>query len=483
MNRTAKSLYLLPGLFLALTGCASMAPEYTQPAAPVPAEWPSGPACGEETDTSSGQAAAATPWQQFFADARLQKLITLALENNRDLRVAILNIERTRAQYRIQRAELLPAVDAIGGASYQRVPDDLASSGKARTEEQYLVELGISGYELDFFGRVRSLEDQALARYLASEEAQRSAQLSLVAEVAAAWLNLAADRERLQLSRETLDSNKATFELTRRRFEAGVASELDLRQAQTSVEASRGEVARATRLQAVDENNLRLLVGADLPAELLAAPTLSSIGLLPELATGQPSTVLLQRPDILQAENLLKGSNANIGAARAAFFPRIVLSGVGGFASDELTGLFQDGSLAWNFIPRVTLPIFDAGRNQANLEVAETDRAIALAGYEKAIQTAFREVADALAQRGTIEEELNAQQALVEATAQTHRLAEARFAKGIDSFLNVLDAQRSFSSAQQNLINVRLARLTSQVTLYKVLGGGAMVGEGPPPSP
>ena len=465
----ALSLYL--GLLLSLAGCATMAPKYTQPAAPVPAAWPSGPAYKDGV-AKTDKPLADIPWQQFFIDPQLRKLISLALENNRDLRVAALNIERSRAQYQIQRSDLFPKVDASAGASFQRVPEDLSGSGRATRVDQYNVGLGVSSYELDLFGRVRSLKDQALEQYLATEQARASVQISLVSQVATTYLGLAADRERLELARETLASQQSSFKLTRSRFEAGVSSALDLHQAQTSVDSARVDIARYTTLVAQDENALSLVVGSPIPAELHPTVLSENLTALKDVSPGLPSDVLLRRPDILQAENLLKGANANIGAARAAFFPRITMVTSIGFGSSDLAGLFTPGSFAWKFAPQITLPIFDGGSNRANQKVAEMDRDIAIAQYEKAIQTAFREVADALAQRGTVGDQLVAQQSLTDATSESYRLSRARYEKGVDSYLIVLDSQRSLYSAQQNLITVRLSRLANLVTLYKVLGGG-----------
>jgi multidrug efflux system outer membrane protein len=414
------------------------------------------------------------PWQEFFVDPQLRQLVGMALANNRDLRIAALNIERSRSLYQISRADLFPQVDAIGEGSGRRVPADLSGNGAAETIHQYRADLAVTAYELDLFGRVRSLNDQALQEYLATAEARRSVQISLVAEVAANYLALAADRERLALARETLASHQVSYDLSRSRFEAGVASALDLNQARASVEGARAEIARYTTLVAQDENALNLVVGAPVPKELLPASLSSTMTALQDFAPGLPSEVLLRRPDILQAENQLIGYNANIGAARAAFFPRIVLLSTIGTGSSELSGLFEDGSLVWSFVPTVTLPIFDAGRNRANLQVAEADRAIAVARYEQAIQTAFREVADALARRGTIDEQLLAQQALTEATAESYRLSQARFEKGVDNYLAVLVSQRFYYGAQQNLISARLDRLANQVTLYRALGGGGL---------
>ena len=450
-----------------------MAPKYEQPAAPVPAAWPSGQAYKQVAAQPGQKPAADINWQEFYSDSRLQKLIALALENNRDLRIAALNIERSQAQYQIQRSDLFPKVDANAAATFQRIAETFSSTRLPQTLHQYNVGLGVSSYELDLFGRVRSLKDQALEQYLSTEQARRSAQISLISQVAAGWLTLAADRERLQLARETLTNQQDSYRLIKSRHEAGISSALDLNQAQTSVDAARADIARYTALVAQDENSLDLVVGSRVPDDLQPQALSESLASLAEITPGLPSDVLLTRPDILQAEGELKGANANIGAARAAFFPRITLVSSVGFGSDELSGLFKSGSFVWKFAPQITLPIFDGGANDAGLKVAEVDREIAVARYEKAIQTAFREVADALAQRGTIDEQLAAQQSLNDATTESYRLSRARYEKGVDSYLSVLDSQRSLYGAQQNLIGIRLTRLTNQVTLYKVLGGGA----------
>lgn len=468
----AKTLFLPLGACILLAGCSTMAPQYTQPTAPVPAEWPAGPAYQAEAAKPASKPLADIPWREFFVDSRLQGLIELALKNNRDLRVAALNIERSRAQYQIRRSDFFPKVDASAAGNFLGVSEDLSRTGRHETVEEYNVNLGVSSYEVDLFGRVRSLKDQALEQYLATEQAQQSVQISLVSEVAFSYLTLAADRERLKVARETLASQQSSYQLTKRRFDAGISSALDLHQAQTSVDASRVDIARYTTFVAQDENLLRLVVGSSIPSELLPEALAETLTAMKDLSPGLPSEVLLRRPDILQAENLLKGANANIGAARAAFFPRITLTSSMGFGSSELVGLFSGDTLTWSFIPRVTLPIFDAGSNQANLTVAEVDRDIAVARYEKAIQIAFREVADGLAQRGTIDEQLAAQQSLTLATAESHKLSQARYEKGVDSYLQVLDSQRALYGAEQNLIGVRLARLANQVTLYRVLGGG-----------
>ncbi len=450
-----------------------MAPKYTRPEAPVPTAWPSGPAYQDVTGKPADKAIADIPWQDFFVDGKLRKVVALSLDNNRDLRVAALNIERSRAQYQIQRSDLFPKVDANASATYQRLAEDFSGTGLPLNLHQYNVGLGVSSYELDLFGRVRSLKDQALQQFFATGEARRSVQISLVAQVAANYLTLAADRELLKLAKDTLTSQQTSYQLIRSRYESGISSALDLHQAQTSVDTARVDIARFTTFVAQDENALNLVVGSTVPADLLPGALSDTLTALKDLQPGLPSDVLLRRPDILQAEDLLKGANANIGAARAAFFPRITLVSSVGLGSDDLGGLFKGGSFVWKFAPQISLPIFDAGSNRANLKVAEVDRDIAVAQYEKAIQTAFREVADALALRGTINDQVAAQQSLTDATGESYRLSQARYEKGVDSYLNVLDSQRSLYGSQQNLISVRLARLTNLVTLYKVLGGGS----------
>lgn len=455
-----------------LAGCStSMAPRYSRPDAPVSAAWPTGPAYKNISSMTGNPAATDLTWNQFFVSPHVQKLIGLALANNRDLRVAALNVEKSRARFRIQRADLLPTVAAAGSGAVQRLPAAVSPTGQDMTARNYNLSLGLSSYEIDLFGRIQSLKDQALEQYLATEQARRSVQISLVAEVANDYLALAADRERLKLAHETLESQQASYRLIQSRFTEGASSELDLRQAQTSVDAARVDVARYTNLAAQDENLLTLVVGAQVPTELLPNG-FDAVGTLRELAAGVPSDLLLRRPDVMQAELLLKAANANIGAARAAFFPRITLNTSIGTASDQLTGLFAPGSLAWGFAPQFTLPIFDYGRNRAGLAVAERDRDIYLARYEQAIQIAFREVSDALAQNGTVGEQLRAQQSLTEATSESYRLSQARYHGGVSSYLNVLDSQRAFYGAQQGLISINLTRLSNLVTLYKVLGGG-----------
>jgi multidrug efflux system outer membrane protein len=457
---------------LFLAGCSTMAPKYSKPVSPVPAVWPNTPAAKSETVKKSEKPVANIPWQDFFVDTSLRKLIALALENNRDLRVAALTIERYRVLYQIQRADLLPKIDASTGAAIQRIPEDLSGKGKSLTTHQYSAGLGVSSYELDLFGRVRSLKDQALEQYLATEQASRAIKISLISQVAAAYLSLAADRERLKLAKETLASHQESYNLVSRRYEVGVSSALDLQQARSSVEAAKVDIALYTNQVALDENALALSVGSQVPSELLPTALSETLTALKDVPPGLSSEVLLLRPDILQAEGQLKAANANIGAARAALFPRITLVSSLGLGSDELGGLFKSGSLAWNFAPKISLPIFDGGSNKANVKAAEVSRDIMVAQYEKAIQTAFREVADALSRQNTIDEQLSAQQSLTDATNERYSLSLARFEKGVDSHLNVLDSQRSLYSARHGLIGARLIKLANMVTLYKVLGGG-----------
>ena len=455
-----------------LLGACSLMPDYERPAAPVSAAWPSGPAYQAETAKASVQPAAEIAWRDFYADARLRQVIELALANNRDLRVSTLNIEKARAQYGIERAALLPSISANGNQTAVKVPGSMSSTGAEKISREYDANLGITAYELDFFGRVRSLSEAALQTYLATEEARRAQQISLVAEVATDYLNLAADQQRLKLASETLASQKQTYELTQRRFSTGTSSGVSMYEAQASVEAARGEVARYTSLIAIDQNALTLVVGSAVPADLLPSDTVGAVTELANIPAGLPSDLLQRRPDVLQAERTLQAANANIGAARAAFFPKITLTGTTGVASPSLSNLFDSGNSAWTFAPKISLPIFDGGINLANLTVSKVNREIAVATYEKSVQTAFREVADALADRGTLDERLASQQALVDATSKSYRIYDARYRLGADSYLNALISLRTLYTAQQNLITLRLTHSTNLVTLYKVLGGG-----------
>jgi multidrug efflux system outer membrane protein len=452
------------GLALLLGGCASMAPPYQRPAAPVAASFPDAAPAAAAAGAATAQPAADIDWQQFFTDPRLKALIGLALQNNRDLRTAVLNIERVRAQYQVQRSEQFPTL--LLGATGLAQPN---ADGKG-SNTFYTAGLNVTGYELDLFGRVRSLTDAALQQYFASEEARKAAQISLVAAVASTYLTLLADDAQLDAARRTLQSREQGFALLKLKFDNGALSEYDLAQAVTLVEGARAAVALLQRQQMQNQNALVLLVGQPLPPDLPPPTALDAQGLMADLPAGLPSSLLERRPDVRQAEAQLQAANANIGAAKAAFFPRITLSGSIGLASGDLGGLFDNR--AWQFAPRITLPIFDAGANQANLELSQANRDIAVAQYERSIQVAFREVADALAGRATYGDQLRAQQAQLQAEQTRSDLAELRFRNGVSSFLDVLDAQRALFQTQQATIVVQAAQQQNLVTLYKVLGGG-----------
>lgn len=469
MHRKLLFLCMVLGMAACLCGCLRPA-AYHPPVPPVPNAWPDSAA--SRADRPDASQAADMKWQEYFTDRRLQSVIDLALANNRDLRMAALNVDKVQALYRIQRAQQYPAASFTGSGNGYRLPEQMSSTDEAQTVGEYIVGMGAASWELDLFGRIRSLKGRALEQYLATQQARSAAQIALVAAVANSYLALAADRDNLRLAQATLDAQKASYELILRTREAGLASDLDLRQAQSQVEVARVDIARYTGQVSLDENALNLLVGTPVPANLLPSE-LNSDPHLRDIAAGLPSEVLLLRPDILMAEHQLRAAYANIGAARAAFFPRIALTAGGGFMSGDLSELFKFGSRTWNFAPQLVLPIFDAGARKASVNVAQADRNVAIAEYEKAIQSAFREVSDALSLRTRLMEQQEAQQALVTSLEETYRLSEARYKAGIDSYLSVLVAQRSLYGAQQVLISVRLARLSNLVTLYKVLGGGA----------
>jgi multidrug efflux system outer membrane protein len=446
---------------LAFAGCTSFIPTYQRPAAPVAATYPeqaaSAPAPG-------GEAAAEIDWQRFFADPRLKRLIALALADNRDLRVAVLNIEQTRALYQVRRADQLPTVGAGGSVSRTPVGNSVATV--------YAVGLAVTSYELDLFGRVHDLSQAALAQYFATAEARKAVQISIVSSVANAYLNMLADDELLGVTRQTLDTRVESNRLTKLRFENGVSSELDYRQAESLLEGARAALAQAERQRMLDENALVLLVGQTLPADLPPPLPLDQQQIPIGLPAGLPSDLLVRRPDIRASEQQLLAANANIGAARAAFFPRITLTASYGTASNELSGLFKSGSWAFTGTAQLLQPIFDAGRNQANLDVARVDRDIAVAQYERSIQSAFREVSDALAGRATLGEQLRAQQAQTNALAIAYHLADLRYRSGAASFLDSLDAARTLFTAQVLLVQTRALELQNLVTLYRALGGG-----------
>ena len=445
-----------------LAGCASLIPTYERPVAPVAATFPleTIPAA-----TAGAEAAADVEWQRFFADPRLKQLIALALRNNRDLRVAVLNIEQARATYQVRRADQLPSVG--GGATVSR-----SAVGQANLITTYAVGLAITGYELDLFGRVHDLSEAALAQYFATAEARKATQLSLIGNVATTYLNLLADDALLAVTRQTLVTREESTRLTKLRFDNGATSELDFRQAESLLEGARVALAQSLRQRALDENALTLLVGQPLPVDLPGPLPLDAQQLPIDVPAGLPSDLLVRRPDVRSAEQQLLAANANIGAARAAFFPRISLTANLGTASTQLSGLFKSGSFALTGTGTLLQPIFDAGRNRANLEVAKVNRDIAVAQYEKSIQTSFREVADALAGRATLGEQLRAQAAQTNALAITYRLADLRYRAGASSYLDALDAQRALFVAQQALVQTQAQQLQNLVVLYRVLGGG-----------
>ncbi len=475
-GRRAVRLGLLTGALLA-AGCGSLAPPHERPAAPVAAAWKPSAAVARP---DAGAAATAVPapdlaWQDFFLDPRLREVVGRALATNRDLRVAALNIERARAQYGIQRAALLPAVNATGGATRARTAADTAASGRSATLNTLSAGVGFANWEIDLFGRLQNLNDAALQTFFSTADTRRSVQIALVADVANAWLALAADQRRLQLAQETLRVQQASYDLTRQAKEIGSESGLTLAQARTTVESARTDVAGFSRQVAQDRNALELLVGAPVPDALLPVATPEpppAAALLLAVPAGLPSDLLQNRPDVLAAEHTLQAAAANIGAARAAFFPRITLTAQAGTASRELDRLFAGGNGTWSFAPQIVLPIFTAGALRASLDVAEITRDINVAQYEKTLQTAFREVADALDARANLGEQLAAQAALLDASATVLRLSQARYRTGIDSFLDVLVAQRSYYAASQTLISLQLAEQTNRIALYKVMGGG-----------
>ena len=457
-----------------LSAC-TLEPHYKRPAAPVAATWTDG-----SQPSTNTTAAPDMGWRQFFPDPGMQRLIELALANNRDLRVAALNVQATQAQYRVQRADLFPSIALTGLEEIEKLPSGTqATSGPTagsgtggQTVRFYEAGVGFTSYEIDFFGRIRSLNHAALERYFSSEETRRSTQLSLIAEVVSAYLAVLADETILKVTRETLQSQTASYDLTKSSLDAGTTTALAFRQAASTVDTAKANLAAYTRQAAQDRNALVLLIGASLPEDISFAADLGTVNLSADLPAGVPSAVLANRPDVLAAEHTLVAANADIGAARAAFFPSITLTGSYGSASTQLSGLFKTGSAAWTFSPQITLPIFTGGKNKANLDLNKIEKDINIAQYEKALQTAFREVDDALAARQTLDDQLTAQRAVLEDTSQSYQLADLRFKSGVDSFLPVLDAQRALYAAQQSVISLELIRLQNMATLYKALGGG-----------
>ena len=451
---------------LALAGCASMAPPYAPPPLPVAAQYP-------ETDPA-GAHAADIAWQAYFADARLQALIAQALAGNRDIRIAALRVEEARAAYGIQRAEQFPTIALGASGSRARVPGDLSVTGRPMTSAQYQTGLNVSAWELDFWGRVRSLKDSALQTLLASDEARRAVGVALVAQVANGYLGLRELDERVALARATVDSRAESLRIFTRRFEVGSISKLDLTQVETLLSQALSLSAQLEQARAVQAHALAQLVGG--PVDLTPdTRRFDDASVLQPLHAGLPSALLTQRPDLMAAEHQLRAAQANIGAARAAFFPTISLTAAYGTASAELSGLFDSGSGAWNFAPRLVLPIFDAGRIRANMDLAEVRRDVAVANYEKSVQGAFREVADALSNRRWLALQVDIGKTTLAAQSERARLAKLRYDNGAAPYLEVLDAQRDLLTVEQQLVQTRRALLSSQVSLYAALGGGAPV--------
>jgi len=467
MQRKTYSLAVLPlAMMLVLSGC-TMEPDYHRPALPVAEHY-------DQKGKATAGNGADISWQNFFTDPVMHKLIALSLENNRDLRVAALNVDVARSQVQINRAALLPSVDLSASQTSAHLPGNLyntTSTGPV-TYHELNTSLGVSAWELDFFGRLRSLRDKALESYLATASTQRATQISLISEVASGYLSLCADNDLLQLAQDTVKSQQDSYDLTKRSFEGGVSSEQDLVQAETSVRNAQADIATYTRQVRQDVNALRLLVGTDLPSDMLANARLKKDWRFPATPAGLPSDLLTRRPDIIAAEHTLKAANANIGAARAAFFPSITLTASGGSTSSSLGHLLEGGTAAWSFGPSINLPIFDGGVNSANLDIAHLQKRIEIADYEKAIQTAFKEVGDALVAQDTYKDELTARQQDEQANQKNYNFAHIRYQEGVDNYLNVLVAQRSLYAAQQSLITTQLGQLNQQIALYKALGGG-----------
>jgi multidrug efflux system outer membrane protein len=451
-----------------LSGC-SMIPEFKRPFAPIPKEWPKGDAYSS-IKYDELPLAMDLRWNEFLIDENLKKIVELALSHNRDLKLSALNVEAFSAYYGIKRAELLPHLDLVGVGQRERTPSDLSQTGRARISSRYSLSIGMSQWEIDLFGRLRSLKEMALEEYLAKEETLRAVRLSLISAVATCYYLYGLDRENLKLAEETLRNREEMYELVKRRYESGISSEIDVLRAKTQLEVAKEAVARYKQILAQDKNNLDLLTGEVVPMELLPEG-LKELKPPLDISPGLSSDILLMRPDVMAAEHMLKAYNAQIGAARAAFFPRISLTTLFGTASRELSGLFGSGSKSWSFQPQVIMPIFDARVYEAH-RAAKIEREIALANYEKTIQVAFREVSDVLAVKGTVCEQKNATLSLVDSLRKTYGLAKIRYENGIDNYLSVLDVQRSLFQAEEQLNNLVFSEIVNLVNLYKVLGGG-----------
>ncbi|MFT4065002.1 efflux transporter outer membrane subunit [Paraburkholderia sp.] len=470
---------------LLAAGC-TLAPRYQRPEAPVTATFPTGGVYDQQPGTpgarsANNQAAADIGWRDFFVDPRLQQLIEIALKNNRDLRVSVLNMQASAAQYRIVRAGLFPTLDAAASQSKSRTPKDLTYFGQT-ISNTYSVGLNAS-WEIDFFGRIQSLKDQALATYLGTAQARKAAEISLVSQVANQYLTLLELDDLLKVTQDTLTNAQESYRITKLQFDNGTGSELDLRQAQTVVETASANLQAQARLRAQAVNALVLLIGEPLPDDLPNGLPLNDQNLLTDIPAGLPADLLTRRPDIMEAEENLLAANANIGAARAAFFPKVTLTGSAGTLSPTLGGLFKPGSAAWSFAPSITLPIFEGGQNIANLNLANIEKNVQIATYEKAIQTAFREVADGLAARGTYDQQIQALERNTSAEQRRLDLSNLRYKNGVDSYLSVLTAQTDLYSSQQSLITARMQRLQNLVTLYQALGGGWIEHTGEQPRP
>ncbi|WP_044041158.1 efflux transporter outer membrane subunit [Caballeronia insecticola] len=470
-------------------GC-TLQPKYDRPDAPVTQTFPEGGVYANQPDASStasngrsasGQSAPDIGWRNFFADARLQKIVELALKNNRDLRVSVLNVEASRAQYQITRAALFPTLDGAASQNKQRTPKNLSFFNQT-ISNTYSVGLNAS-WEIDFFGRIRSLNDQALALYLSTAESRKAAEIALVSSVADQYLTMLAFDDQLQVTQNTLKTAQESFRITKLQYDNGTGTELDLRQSEGVVEQAHANLQEQARFRAQAENALVLLVGEPLPADLPPGMPLDTQNLLSDIPAGLPSDLLTRRPDIAAAEQSLLAANANIGAARAAFFPRVSLTGSFGTLSPTLGGLFKPGSAAWSFAPQITVPIFEGGQNRANLDLANVQKRIEIANYEKAIQTAFREVADGLAARGTFDQQIKSLERFVNSQSRRLELSDLRYRNGVDSYLAVLTAQTALYEAQQLLITARLNRLTNLVDLYQFMGGGWIEHSGDAPRP
>ncbi|WP_158742930.1 efflux transporter outer membrane subunit [Acidisphaera sp. L21] len=465
-------------LLASLSGC-TLIPDYFRPGLPVSDSYPSGPAFGGPGSVPgnvAGVPAASLGWRDFFTDPVMQDLITLSLENNRDLRVAALNVSAAEAQYRIQHASLFPTIDATASGDFEREPAGATGSSGALHINAYSLGLGAASYELDVFGRLRSLSRQAQERYLSSAETQLSTQIGLVASVASYYLAWLADRDAIRVSTDTAKAQQRSYDLERLILSQGSGTASDVAQAESTLRTAQASLEQYTRQAAQDLDQIVLLVGAPLPPDLqtrmMAQAGLGDKSVFPVLPAGLPSDLLTRRPDIRAAEHTLLAANANIGAARAAFFPSVVLTGSGGTTSGTLGSLFGAGTASWLFQPQISVPIFDAGSNFANLDYAKLQKRIEIANYEKAIQSAFHDVADALAARATYTRQVDAQTKLVAADTRFFNISQLRVNAGVDTYLNELVAQSSLFGAQLNLVSLRLAEQQNLVTLYKALGGG-----------